>query len=204
MSSGATVAFNDPRRFGCMKLVPAPADRRGAAASCARPRAAGQRVRARDAGKGLRRQADQREGGAARPAGRGGTWQYLCMRGAQPRADFAAAPGLHAGGRSRPAARARRAAGRRRSGRCSTTRSPPAAPRCAITSAPTARLAISSTISGSMIARERDARRAAAGHHPAHRADRPLDVLLPGVPEVASGHSRAQAGGESPARMMPM
>ncbi len=50
MSTGAIVTFNDPRRFGSMKLVPrAKLDERAAAAR-ARPRAARQRVRRRDAG----------------------------------------------------------------------------------------------------------------------------------------------------------
>ena len=55
MSNGAVVTFNDPRRFGYMKLIAAhraePAsDDRGA-----RPRAARQCLRRRDAGRGLRR-----------------------------------------------------------------------------------------------------------------------------------------------------
>ena len=50
MSSGAVVSFNDPRRFGSMKLVARARDRSGAAAALARAGAARQRIRCRDAG----------------------------------------------------------------------------------------------------------------------------------------------------------
>ena len=94
MSTGAMVTFNDPRRFGFMKLVardelePASADRG------ARPRAARQCIRRRDAGRGLRGQEDQPEGRAVGPEGRRGARQHLCLRGAAPRASVAEAAGL--------------------------------------------------------------------------------------------------------------
>ena len=47
MSSGATVTFNDPRRFGFMKLVPRAKPRPGTAVAQSRPRAARQCVRRR-------------------------------------------------------------------------------------------------------------------------------------------------------------
>ena len=139
-----------------------------------------------DAGARLRRQEDQPQGRAARPAGRRRPRQHLCLRGAEPRAAVAA------GGRRRPsrraqrrAERARRARWSTRSRRCSTTRSRPAARRCATTARPTASSAISSTISASTTAKaSRARRRGCTRHDQAHRADRPLDVLLSGVPET--------------------
>ena len=53
MSSGAIVTFNDPRRFGSMKLVARGKARRRAAAGGTRPRAARQCLRRRDAGASL-------------------------------------------------------------------------------------------------------------------------------------------------------
>ena len=94
MSNGATVTFNDPRRFGSMKLVRAREARRRAAAARSRPRAARQRIRRGDAGAGLRRQEDVAEGGAARPARRRRARQHLCLRGAVSRAPVAEAAGL--------------------------------------------------------------------------------------------------------------
>ena len=70
MSNGAIVTFNDPRRFGFMKLIARDELDERADAARARARAARQRVRRRDAGAGLRRQEDLAEGRAARPARR--------------------------------------------------------------------------------------------------------------------------------------
>ena len=80
------------------------------------------------------RQEDQRESRAARPAHRRRARQHLCLRGAQPRAASrrerqASTLALRSGA---PHPRTP-TAGRRRSRRCSTTRSRPAARRCAIT-----------------------------------------------------------------------
>ena len=91
MSSGAIVTFNDPRRFGSMKLVAARQARRRAAAGAARPRAARQRLRRRDAGARLRGQEDEPQGGAAGPARRGRARQHLCLRSAASRAAVAQA-----------------------------------------------------------------------------------------------------------------
>ena len=107
-------------------------------------------------------QEDQPEGRAARSDRGGGARQHLRLRGAQP------CRGCRRGGWPR---RWRRAPARRTSAprcwsipsrRCSTTRSRPAARRCAIIARPPASSAISSTTSGSMTARARSARRRAA------------------------------------------
>ena len=134
MSSGAIVTFNDPRRFGSMKLVRAGKTRRRAAVARARPRAARQRLRRRDAGARLQGQEDQPQGGAAGPAHRRRARQHLCLRGAVSGAAVAEAPGLDHRHEIRRAERARRASGREHQARCSTTPSRPAARRCAITS----------------------------------------------------------------------
>ena len=60
MSSGAPITFNDPRRFGSMKLVPRAELDAGAAVARARARAARQRVRRRHAGARVQRQEDRR------------------------------------------------------------------------------------------------------------------------------------------------
>ena len=60
----------------------------------ARPRAARQRLRRRDAGRGLRGQEDEPQGRAVGPEGRRGPRQHLCVRGAAPRASVAQAAGL--------------------------------------------------------------------------------------------------------------
>ena len=153
MSSGATVTFNDPRRFGSMKLVPRAKARRRAAAQRARPRAARQCIRCRHAGARLPRQEDEPEGGAAGPAHRRRPRQYLCLRGAVSRAAFAQAHGLDD---RRPGTARRTSAPNgwsRPSRRCSTRPSRAAARRCATTGSPTAISACSSTISASTIAR---------------------------------------------------
>ena len=134
MSSGATVTFNDPRRFGSMKLVRARQARCRAAAQGSRPRAARQRLRRRHAGARLQRQEDEPEGGAVGPAHRRRARQHLCLRGAVSRAAVAQAHGLddrHARP-ARPTSAPN--AWSRPSRRCSTTPSRPAARRCAITS----------------------------------------------------------------------
>ena len=91
MSNGATVTFNDPRRFGSMKLVKRAKIERRAAAAQARAGAARQRVRCRDAGGGLRGQEDVAQSRVARSARGGRARQYLCLRGAVPRPALAEA-----------------------------------------------------------------------------------------------------------------
>ena len=97
MSSGADVVFNDPRRFGYMKIIARNALERRAAVEGARPRTARQRIRCQHAGACLRQQEDQPEGGAARSARGRGPRQHLCLRGAVPRASVAATAGGDAG-----------------------------------------------------------------------------------------------------------
>ena len=71
----------------------------------------------------------------------------------------------------------------RRSAPSSPTRSRRAARRCATTCRRTASSGSSSTASPSMTARASRARRLPR-HHPPHRAVRPLDLLLPGLPAL--------------------
>ena len=162
MSNGAIVTFNDPRRFGYMKLIARDAAGARPDDRAARPRAARQCVRRRDAGGGLRWQEDLAQGGAVGPARGGGPRQHLCVRGAAPRASLAQAHRLDDRDPTRRERTRARMRSPNRSARCSTMRSAPAAPRCATIAAPTASSATSSTISGSTIARARSARRRAA------------------------------------------
>ena len=67
MSSGATIAFNDPRRFGCMKLFPRAAIDEEPLLRSLGPEPLGNEFDAAMLAAGLRGQEDQREGGAARP-----------------------------------------------------------------------------------------------------------------------------------------
>ena len=150
---GARSSFNDPRRFGIDEAGAARRARAGAALARARARAARQRIRRRHAGARLQGQEDEPQGRAVRSAGGGRARQHLCLRGAAPRAAVAQAPRLH----DRDRSPARRTSARRRwwrrSAPCSRMRSRPAALRCAITGAPTASSACSSTISASTTAR---------------------------------------------------
>ena len=163
MSSGATVTFNDPRRFGFMKLVPRaqldqepllrsigpePLGNEFGAALCWRAPAAARRRALKAA------LSDQRV-----VAGLG---QYLCLRSAAPRAIVAEAARFDHRRRKTASRTNARSRSPMRSRRCSTTRSRRAAHRCAIIAAPTASSAISSIRSGCMTAKARNVRRAAA------------------------------------------
>ena len=136
---GATIALQRSAPLRLHEAVSAPDDRRAAAARArsAPSRSATNSTRA-DAGRGLRRQGTPRQGGAARPARRRRPRQHLCLRGAAPRADLAAAAGVDAGVALGRAARAHRPAGRCDQGGAQPTRSRPAARRCATTGRPTA------------------------------------------------------------------
>ncbi len=116
MSSGASVVFNDPRRFGYMKIIARNALEHEPLLQGPRSRAARQRVRCGDAGGLLRQQEDQPEGRPARPARGGGTWQHLCLRGALSRASVAAPAGRDAGDQERASRtdRSRQTPGERR------------------------------------------------------------------------------------------
>jgi len=94
MSNGAIVTFNDPRRFGYMKLVCAHRPEPGSDDRRTRPRTARQCVRWRNACRCLRRQENEPEGRTVGPEGRGGSRQHLCVRGAAPRASISQAPRL--------------------------------------------------------------------------------------------------------------
>ena len=91
-----------------------------------------------------------------------GPRQYLCLRGAVPRAAVAEATGLHHRRPQRQAERARGGAGRGHQGGAARRHQGRRLIACATTAAPTARSATSSTISGSMTARASRARTARA------------------------------------------
>ena len=185
MSNGAIVTFNDPRRFGSMKLVAARRARPGAADARARPRAARQRVRRRHAGARLHGQEDLAQGRAvATRRSSPGSATSMSARRCIARGFRPSGAASTIATRSGAPQRARASGWSTPSRRCSTTRSRPAARRCATTAAPTASSAISSTISASTTAKASLPDAGLQGHHQAHRADRTLDVLLPGVPEV--------------------
>ena len=82
MSSGTTITFNDPRRFGLMDLVPAGRPRRAPAARSARPGAAVGRVRRRRPRPRLPPQEGRDQGGPARPESGGRPRQHLRERSA--------------------------------------------------------------------------------------------------------------------------
>ncbi len=184
--TGAAVTFNDPRRFGLMKLVPRAELDQEPLLRALGPEPLGNAFDAAHAGAGLRRQEDQPEGGAARPARRRRARQHLCLRGAASRAAVAQARA------PRPSRRDRA----RRNERAER-----------LVDAIKAVLNDAIEAGGSSL---RDHRRTdgelgyfqhnfrvydregepcptpgCTRHDPAHRADRALDVLLPGVPEVS-------------------
>ena len=110
LSNGATVTYNDARRFGFMDLVPRARDRdlpafRRDGHRAARQRALGRRHRAP-----LRGPAHAAEGGAPRPAPDRRPRQHLCVRGAVPRGPASGGPGGLPRHRGRAAARRRRGA----------------------------------------------------------------------------------------------
>ena len=82
MSSGAAVVFNDPRRFGYMKIIARNALEEEPLLKGLGPEPLGNEFDAAMLARRLPQQEDQPEGGAARPARGGGTWQHLCLRGA--------------------------------------------------------------------------------------------------------------------------
>ena len=105
MSSGAAVVFNDPRRFGYMKIIARNALEDEPLLKGLGPEPLGNEFDADDAGALLRQQEDQPEGGAARSARGRGPRQHLCLRGAVPLASVAATAGGDTGdqkGASRP------------------------------------------------------------------------------------------------------
>ena len=82
MSSGATVRFNDPRRFGSMKLVPrAKLDEEPLLRELG-PEPLGNAFDAAMLAAACRGQEHQPQGGAARPDRGRGPRQHLCLRGA--------------------------------------------------------------------------------------------------------------------------
>ena len=172
LDDGTVVRFNDARRFGLFDYVrrseaaPAPAARR------ARPRAARTGFRRRLSRREARRQDDPDQIGAcSTSASSPGSATSMsarrsiardCRRGGSPERSAAAGP----------------TGSSRRSARCSTKPSRPAARRCATMSRRTASSAISSTAGRSTATRASPVRAAIARRRAPHRSVRPVDVLL--------------------------
>ena len=86
MSNGELITFNDPRRFGSMKLVPRAKLEQEPLLRSLGPEPLGNEFDAAMLARSLRRQKDLAEGSPQRSARGGGSRQYLCLRGAVPRA----------------------------------------------------------------------------------------------------------------------
>ena len=187
MSSGARIAFNDPRRFGSMKLVPRAQLEQEPLLRALGPEPLGNAFDAAMLARACKGKKTSLKAALSRPEDRGRARQHLCLRGAAPRAAVAQAPGLDDREQVGRAARARGAAGRCHQGRARRMRSRPAARRCAIIAGPTASSAI---FQHNFRVYDREGQPCPTprlqGHHQAHRADRALDVLLPGLPEVVT------------------
>ena len=97
MSSGAAIVFNDPRRFGYMKIIARNALEDEPLLKGLGPEPLGNEFDAAMLARVVPQQEDQPEGRAARPARGRGARQYLCLRGAVPLASVAAAAGGDAG-----------------------------------------------------------------------------------------------------------
>ena len=117
ISSGASVVFNDPRRFGCMKIIARRALEEEPLLKGLGPEPLGNEFDPQHAGARLRRQEDQPEGRPARPARGRGPRQHLCLRGAVSFAAVAAKVGRDAGDQKTRADRSRQAPGQRHSRR---------------------------------------------------------------------------------------
>ena len=190
MSSGASVTFNDPRRFGSMKLVardkldaepllkglgPEPLGNEFDAAMLARA-CYGKKTSLKAA------LLDQRI-----VAGLGNI--YVCE--ALYRAHLSPKRMASTHRRSEAARRTNAPRGWSRPSRpCCRMRSRPAARHCAITERPTANSACSSITFRFTIARASRAACRAAGHRQTHRAERPLDLLLSVMSKISAAEIR--------------
>ena len=101
MSSGVTVVFNDPRRFGVMSSLAWGA--RTSRAAGARAGAARARFQRHDSGSRAEGQEDQSQGGAFGSACRRGSRQHLCVRSPSRGAAVAETARVDAGDRDRGA-----------------------------------------------------------------------------------------------------
>ena len=172
LSNGATVTFNDPRRFGVMDLA---GDGAGDSHSSS-PRWAPSRLTpAFDAAalaRGAGGQAHRAESGAARSACRGGARQHLCERSAASRRSVAAAAIVDDRHRRRPAD-----AESRPPGGCDQDR-----PARGDRKNRNGRIAPAASVSTSAKAIPADG--GLSRHDPATHAGRTLDVLLSGLPNA--------------------
>ena len=97
MSSGADIVFNDPRRFGYMKIIARNALDDEPLLKGLGPEPLGNEFDAAMLARACADKTDQPEGRAARPARRRRARQHLCLRGALSRASVAATAGGDAG-----------------------------------------------------------------------------------------------------------
>ena len=131
MSNGATITFNDPRRFGCMKLVARDKLDEEPLLRALGPEPLGNAFDAAMLAQACQGKKTSLKAALSGPAHRRRARQHLCLRGAAPRAAVAEAPRLDHRVAQRRAQRSRGAAGRGHPRWCSTTPSRPAARRCA-------------------------------------------------------------------------
>ena len=172
MSSGATITFNDPRRFGVMDLVPRGLLPQHPALSAMGPEPLAPAFDAAALARVVRRTEDGPEGRPARSARGRGPGQHLCVRGAPSCpvvAATASVPHRHAIGR---AARRRRAAGECDQDDPAECDRPSDWWRLSIGAIPRLRSRRSAVPNATL---RRDDQ--------AIHASRPFDVLLPGLPD---------------------
>jgi hypothetical protein len=97
MSSGATIVFNDPRRFGYMKIIPRKSLDDEPLLRGLGPEPLGNEFDAALLARSCANKKTSLKGGAARPARGRRPRQHLCLRGAVSRASVAAKTGRDAG-----------------------------------------------------------------------------------------------------------
>ena len=112
MSNGATITFNDPRRFGCMKLVARDKLDEEPLLRALGPEPLGNAFDAAMLAQACQGKKTSLKAALLGPAHRRRARQYLCLRGAAPRAAVAEAPRLDHRVTHRRAQRSRGAAGR--------------------------------------------------------------------------------------------
>ena len=203
MSSGASISFNDPRRFGSMKIVRAGQAGPGAVVAVARSRTARQRLRCRHAGARLPGQENLAQGRAAGSDGSSpGSATSMSAR-------RCIAPGCRHAGRPRRwrCDRARRMSApsgwSMPSGPFSTMLSGRAGRRCAIIARQSGELGL---FQHNFRVYDREGAPCptpGCKGDPAHRAVRPLDVLLSGVSEIAGSSDAACRGTRHIASLLP-
>ena len=112
MSNGAIITFNDPRRFGCMKLVPRATLDEEPLLRALGPEPLGNAFDAAMLARACHGKKTSLKAALSDQRDRRRARQHLCLRGAAPRAAVAQAPRLHHRDARRRAERSCGAAGR--------------------------------------------------------------------------------------------